>query len=97
MSGEVAEQLRAILEENRSGMTSGGHPKELPGRVLALVRHFPAGQPMPKDLKQLCAAELHYWSVFDRLPEGEREPDPLDLEMVCDEFIDALYDYYEVR
>ena len=75
----------------------GGHPKELPGRVLALVRHFPAGQPMPKDLKQLCAAALHYWSVFDRLPEGEREPDPLDLEMVCDEFIDALYDYYEVR
>ena len=97
MTEKAAKELRAILEEHRGRMTSGGHPKELPDRVLALVHDFPTGQPMPKDLKQLYAAALRYWSIFDRLPEGQREPDPLDLEMVGDEFIDALYAFYELR
>ena len=97
MTEEVAKELRAILEEYRSQVTSGGHPKELPERVLALVHDFPGGQPMPKDLEQLYVAALRYWNVFDHLPEGEREPDPLDLEMVCDELIDAFYGFYELR
>ncbi len=97
MTDEVAERLRKILEEYRSRMKSGGHPKELPDRILALVRDFPAEQPMPKDLEALYTAASHYWNTFDQMPEGDREPDPLDLEMVCDEVIDALYSFYELR
>ncbi len=97
MTDEVAERLRKILEEYRSHMKSNGHPKELPDRILALVRDFPTEQPMPKDLEGLYAAALHYWNTFDQMPEGDREPDPLDLEMVCDEVIDELYKFYGVR
>ena len=94
MTEEVAEKLRKILEEYRSRMTSGGHPKELPDRILALARELPAEQPMPKDLERLYAAAVHYWDTFDQMPDGDQEPDPIDLEMVCDEVIDALYDFY---
>ena len=97
MTDELAERLRALLEEYRSRVTAGGHPKELPDRILALVRDVPAGQPPPKDLEGLHTAALHYWNTFDGLPEGQQDPDPLDLEMVCDEVIDALYEYYGVR
>ena len=97
MTEEVAERLKAILEEYHSRMKAGRHPKELPDRILALVRNSPADEPMPKDLEQVYAAALHYWNFLDDLTEGDREPDPLDLEMVCDELIDALYDFYEVR
>jgi hypothetical protein len=97
MTENVAEELRAILEEYRGRMTSGGHPEELPERILALVHDAPAGQPMPRDLEQLYLAALHYWSIFDDQPGGEQEPDPVDLEMACDEFIDALYHFYELR
>ncbi len=95
MTEEVAEKLRKILEEYRSRMKSGGHPKELPDRTLAFARELPAEQPMPKDLERLYAAAVHYWDTFDQMPDGEQEPDPIDLEMVCDEVIDALYDFYE--
>ncbi len=97
MTEEVAEKLRKILEEYRSRMKSGGHPKELPDRILALTRELPAEQPMPKDLERLYAAAVHYWDTFDQMPDGDQEPDPIDLEMVCDEVIDALYDFYEMR
>lgn len=94
MSTEVVERLRTILEENRDHMQSGGHPKALPDQILALMRQVPADQPMPDDLKKLYAAASHYWHVFDK---GDREPDPIDYEMVFDEFIDALYEFYELR
>lgn len=94
MSAEVVEQLRKILEENRGRMQSGDHPKDLPDEILALVHRFPPDQPVPDDLKKLHAAASHYWKVFD---QGDREPDPIDFEMVCDELIDALYEFYELR
>lgn len=52
---------------------------------------------MPKDLERLYAAAVHYWDTFEQMPHGDQEPDPIDLEMVCDEVIDALYDFYEMR
>lgn len=97
MTDDVAEKLRNVLEEYRGRMKSGGHPKELPDRILALVRSFPTGQEMPPDLEKLYAAALRYWNTLDRMPEGVGEPDPLDLEMVCDEVIDELYKFYEIR
>ena len=97
MTDDLAEKLRSLLEEYRSRMKAGGHPKELPDRILALVRDVPAASPIPKDLETLHAAALHYWNVFEQLPEGQQDPDPLDLEMICDEIIDALYEYYDLR
>ena len=94
MSTEVVERLRTILEENRGRMQSGGHPEDLPDQILALVHQCPTDQPIPDDLKKLYAAASHYWTVFD---QGDREPDPIDFEMVCDELIDALYEFYELR
>jgi hypothetical protein len=94
MSTEVVERLRTILEENRDRMRLGGHPKDLPDQILALVKQFPTDQPVPDDLKELHAAASHYWSVFD---QPDQEPDPIDFEMVCDELIDALYKFYELR
>ena len=52
---------------------------------------------MLKDLERLYAAAVHYWDTFDQMPDGDQEPDPIDLEMVCEEVIDALYDFYEMR
>jgi len=94
MSTEVVERLRTILEENRGRMEMGGHPKDLPDQILAVVRQFPTDQPMPDNLKKLYAAASRYWNVFD---PSDREPDPIDFEMVCDELIDALYEFYELR
>jgi hypothetical protein len=97
MTEDVAEKLRNILEEYRGRMKIGDHPKELPDRILALARDFPGDRKMPRDLEPLYAAAQHFWNTYEQLPEGERAPDPLDLEMVCDEVIDALYDFYELR
>lgn len=97
MTEDVAEGLRRILNEYQGLMKSGGHPKELPDRILALVHDSPGEHAMPKDLEKIYAAASHYWIVFDQSPECGREPDPLDLEMVCDELIDALYKFYELR
>lgn len=89
MTEDVADKRRKIHEEYRRRMNSGGHPKESPDLILALVRDF------PKDLEPLYRATQHYWNIYDQMPEGD--PDPLDLEMVCDEVIDALYEFYGMR
>lgn len=97
MTEAVADKLRNILEEYRSRMKSGGHPKELPDLILALARDFPDERQMPEDLEPLYAAARHFWTTHEQMPEGEQEPDPLDMEMVCDEVIDALYEFYGMR
>ena len=97
MAKNVANELREILEEYRGRMKTGGHPKELPDRILILARDFPDARQMPDDLEPLYTAARQFWNTYDQMPEGEREPDPLDLEMVCDEVIDALYDFYGLR
>ena len=83
--------LRALLNSYRAQMRDGGHPAALPDRILALVRDTAAGDDTPADLQRLIAAAEHYW----QLHADDNDPDPLDLEMVNDELIDALYDYYE--
>lgn len=95
MPSDCAERLTALLETYRGQMREGGHPPELPDRILALVRDTPPreGAPPPRDLERLIAAAGHYWRLH--VDAGDDEPDPLDLEMINDELIDALYDYYE--
>ena len=95
MSNERAETLRTLLDSYRARMAEGGHPKELPDRVLALVRDAPASGDAPAELRRLIAAAEHYWSLYADPASDNVEPDPLDLELVSDELIDALYDYYE--
>lgn len=95
MGNDRAETLRTLLESYRARMQEGGHPKELPDRILALVRDTPAGGDASSDLRRLIAAAAHYWALYANLASDDEEPDPLDLEMVNDELIDALYDYYK--
>lgn len=95
MKNEHTKTLQTLLESYRDRMKQGGHPKELPDRILALVRDTPAGGDAPDNLRRLSAAAAHYWCLYADLAADDGEPDPLDLEMVNDELIDALYDYYE--
>jgi len=92
MTSGLAERLQALLEPYRQQMRAGGHPPHLPDRVLALLRDEFAGEcEMPEKLQRLIDAAKHYWDLHG---DGG-DPDPLDLEMINDELIDALYDYYE--
>ena len=93
MAEQTAEKLREILEAYRSRMKSGGHPKELPEQILTLARDFPGERQMPENLEPLYAAAQRYWNAHDQM----NDPDPLDLEMVLDEVIDALYEFYGLR
>lgn len=95
MKNERTETLRTLLDSYRTRMRKGGHPKALPDRILALVRDTPAGGDTPADLQRLVAAAEHYWSLYADRASDDEEPDPLDLEMVADELIDAVYDYYK--
>ncbi len=97
MTGHVAEKLRNLLEDYRGRMKSGGHPKELPDKILALARDFPSERKMPEDLQPLYAAARHYWDTYGETQGSDRPPDPLDVELVCDEVIDALYEFYGLR
>jgi len=92
MASSVTERLQALLEPYRQQMRAGGHPPELPDRVLALLRDdVPADREVPSKLRRLIDAAAHYWDLHAEVDD----PDPLDLEMINDELIDSLYDYYE--
>lgn len=95
MTESVFERLRAVLEEYRGQMEAGRHPKELPDRVLDLLRDVPAEAPVPDDLAPLHRAAARYRAFGEELSEGDTDPDPLEIDMVFDEFVGALCAFYE--
>ena len=95
MPDNLSERLKTLLESYRPRMRDGGHPPELPDRILALVRDIPPGAAASAELKRLIDAAAQYWRLYDDNGADGGAPDPVDLEMVNDALIDALYDYYE--